>query len=132
MDLFGMVSESTISMLPSVIFGSPHVEMVIADQAVDAELQISSEGVVETAEANAEAVTETIPQTDEILARWDEQKWWDAVPAALAPVVTAPAVSPVKVEEKPEELSASAGLLGAIMALAPWALRRRRKDDSST
>ena len=71
-----------------------------------------------------EVAPENVPQTDEVLSQWDEQKWWDAVPA---PVVAADVVA----AEPQPVTSASSGILGALLALAPRSLRRRKKDESA-
>jgi hypothetical protein len=122
-------SESTISMLPSFISGSAHRMFVVAEQNVDAGLQLVGEAPT-SAEGSAVMSEQSAPQTDEVLSQWDEQKWWDSAQNAAPAAPVATLVAPV--EEKKEQVSASAGILGAILALAPRSLRRRRRDDSST
>ena len=132
LNMSDFVSESTISMLPSFVSGSPQAMVVIAEQSVDAELQVGNRVTTDAMDAGTAAATEQnaqlTPQTDEVLAAWDQQKWWDS--AQTTPVAVIVPANPVA--EAAETKSASAGLLGSLMALAPWALRRRRKDDSST
>ena len=107
---------------------------VVAEQNVDAGLQLVGEAPM-PAEGSAVMSEQSAPQTDEVLSQWDEQKWWDSAQnaAPAAPVATpAPVATVAPVEENTEQVSASAGILGAILALAPRSLRRRRRDDSST
>ena len=122
-NMVDMVSESTISMLPSFVSGSQQPVLVVSEQAVDGntELKASSEVV---SEVSVEVAPENVPQTDEILSQWDEQKWWDAVPAVTS-------VSAVTVPEPQPVTSASSGILGALLALAPRSLRRKKKDESA-
>ena len=117
------VSESTISMLPSFVSGSQQPVIVVSEQTVDGETVLKGSASVVT-ETPVEITPENVPQTDEILSQWDEQKWWDAVPA--------PVVASVAVQQEPQpETSASSGILGALLALAPRSLRRRKKDETS-
>ena len=118
-----VVSESTISMLPAFVSGSQQPVVVVSEQSVDSSVQLKASAPAETANA-VEVAPENVPQTDEILSQWDEQKWWDAVPV---PVVAADVV---KSETQPLS-SASSGILGALLALAPRSLRRRKKDESA-
>jgi parallel beta-helix repeat protein len=122
-NMVDVVSESTISMLPSFVSGSQQPVLVVSEQTVDGntELKASSEVV---SEVSVEVAPENVPQTDEILSQWDEQKWWDAIPAAAS-------VSAVTVPEPQPVTSASSGILGALLALAPRSLRRRKKDESA-
>jgi hypothetical protein len=129
LNMSDFVSESTISMLPSFVSGSPQALVVIAEQSVDAELQIEAADASVAAAEAAEQNAQLTPQTDEVLAAWDQQKWWDSANAAPVAVVV-PATAVAAVENV--ETKSSTGLLGSLMALAPWALLRRRKDDSST
>lgn len=117
-----VVSESTISMLPAFVSGSQQPVVVVSEQTVDSSVQLKSSTPAETL-SPVEIAPEVVPQTDEILSQWDEQKWWDAVPTA---VVAAEAAAP----ETPPVTSASSGILGALLALTPRSLRRRRKDES--
>jgi hypothetical protein len=116
-------------MLPSFVSGSPQALVVIAEQSVDAELQIEAVDASAVATEATEQNAQLTPQTDEVLAAWDQQKWWDSANATPVAVVV-PATAVAAVENV--ETKSSTGLLGSLMALAPWALLRRRKDDSST
>ena len=129
LNMSDFVSESTISMLPSFVSGSPQALVVIAEQSVDAELQIEAVDASAVATEATEQNAQLTPQTDEVLAAWDQQKWWDSANATPVAVVV-PATAVAAVENV--ETKSSTGLLGSLMALAPWALLRRRKDDSST
>jgi hypothetical protein len=129
LNMSDFVSESTISMLPSFVSGSPQALVVIAEQSVDAELQIEAVDASAVAAEATEQNAQLTPQTDEVLAAWDQQKWWDSANATPVAVVV-PATAVAAVENV--ETKSSTGLLGSLMALAPWALLRRRKDDSST
>jgi hypothetical protein len=118
-----VVSESTISMLPAFISGSQQPVIVVSEQSVDSSVQLKGSIPVQTDNA-VEVAPENVPQTDEILSQWDEQKWWDAAPVA---VVTAD----VAKSETQTVTSVSGGILGALLALAPRSLRRRKKDESA-
>ena len=118
-----VVSESTISMLPAFISGSQQPVLVVSEQTVDSSVQLKG-SVPAQAENAVEVAPENVPQTDEVLSQWDEQKWWDAVPAAVV------AADVVAAEPQPVT-SASSGILGALLALAPRSLRRRKKDESA-
>ena len=119
-ELSDMSTESTISMLPSFVSGSAKALIVISAQTVDAEVKLESTDPVA---ANVSGqISETVaPQTDEVLSQWDQQKWWDSAATVVAPA-----------EKAETPVSASVGFLGALLALAPRSLRRRRKDESST
>ena len=118
-----VVSESTISMLPAFVSGSQQPVVVVSEQSVDSSIQLKASVPAESANV-AEVAPENVPQTDEILSQWGEQKWWDAVPvAAMASEVSVPETQPVT--------SAASGILGALLALAPRSLRRRKKDESA-
>jgi hypothetical protein len=122
-NMVDLVSESTISMLPSFVSGSQQPVLLIAEQTVDSSLELKASAQV-TTDSPVEVAPESVPQTDEVLSQWDEQKWWDAVPVpAVASDVTTPEPQPVA--------SASSGILGALLALAPRSLRRRKKDESA-
>ena len=118
-----VVSESTISMLPAFISGSQQPVVVVSEQSVDSSVQLKGSVPVQTDNA-VEVAPENVPQTDEILSQWDEQKWWDAAPVA---VVTAD----VAKSETQTVNPVSGGILGALLALAPRSLRRRKKDESA-
>jgi hypothetical protein len=118
-----VVSESTISMLPAFVSGSQPPVVVVSEQSVDGSVQLKASSPAQ-AENAVEVAPESVPQTDEVLSQWGEQKWWDAVPAAVVVAdVAAPEAEPVT--------SASSGILGALLALAPRSLRRRKKDESA-
>ena len=53
--------------------------------------------------------------TDAVLSKWDEQLWWESQPVAE---------KPVEVEQK----YSAAMFLGALFALAPRSLRRRKDE----
>jgi len=118
-----MVSESTISMLPAFVSGSQQPVVVVSEQSVDSSVQLKASVPVQ-AENTVEVAPENVPQTDEILSQWGEQKWWDAAPVAVV------AAEVAKSETQPVT-SASSGILGALLALAPRSLRRRKKDESA-
>lgn len=122
-NMVDVVSETTISMLPSFVSGSQQPVLVVSEQAVDGDVQLKASAPVAT-ETPVEVAPENVPQTDEILAQWDQQKWWDTVPAAVG-------ASDVAVPEAQPVTSASSGILGALLALAPRSLRRRKKDESA-
>ena len=122
-NMVDVVSESTISMLPSFVSGSQQPVLVVSEQTVDSHTELKASASV-AAEVPAEMAAENVPQTDEILSQWDEQKWWDTVPAAAV-------VTDVTVAESKPVTSASSGILGALLALAPRSLRRRKKDESA-
>jgi hypothetical protein len=73
-----VVSESTISMLPAFVSGSQQPVVVVSEQSVDSGVQLKASVPAQT-ETPVEVAPENVPQTDEILSQWDEQKWWDAV-----------------------------------------------------
>ena len=118
-----MVSESTISMLPAFVSGSQQPVVVVSEQSVDSSVQLKASVPVQTDNA-VEVAPENVPQTDEILSQWGEQKWWDAAPVAVV-------AADVSKSETQPVTSASSGILGALLALAPRALRRRKKDESA-
>ena len=95
----------------------------MSEQTVDSNTELKASASV-AAEVSAEVTAENVPQTDEILSQWGEQKWWDAVPAAAV-------VTEVTVAEPQPVTSASSGILGALLALAPRSLRRRKKDEAA-
>lgn len=118
-----VVSESTISMLPAFISGSQQPVIVVSEQSVDSSVQLKGSIPVQTDNA-VEVAPENVPQTDEILSQWDEQKWWDAAPVAVV-------AADVAKSETQTVNPVSGGILGALLALAPRSLRRRKKDESA-
>ena len=107
-------------MLPSFVSGSAKALIVISAQTVDAEVKLESSDPV-AADVSGQISETVAPQTDEVLSQWDQQKWWDSAATGVAPA-----------EKAETPVSASVGFLGALLALAPRSLRRRRKDQSST
>ncbi len=106
-------------MLPAVVSGSQYIAETVSDE-VPEQPQVAP--LAPVADAAAAMLKVTAPQTDEVLSQWDKQTWWDAaVPTQAAPEVIANA----------DRQNPSIGLLGAILALAPRSLRRRRKDESA-
>jgi hypothetical protein len=77
-------TESSISMLPSVVSGSVY-QPVVRDVFAQAEMQAvvkaidSAESVVKTVDDGKAAA-----QSDEVLSNWDEQLWWDQAQQAPA------------------------------------------------
>lgn len=118
-----VVSETAISMLPAYVSGAQQPVMVVSEQTVDGNVQLKA-SAQDATENSVDVAPENVPQTDEVLSQWDEQKWWDAEPTA---VVSAEA----SVSEPQAVTSASSGILGALLALAPRSLRRRKKDESA-
>jgi hypothetical protein len=124
-------SENTVSMLPAMVSGSryrlPATAVVEAEQQTEAATVAVAEDMTVAEAVAAETGTEApSADTDEVLSRWDEQKWWDsAANHAVNPADPAPAAS------ASPTASASAGLLGALFALTPRSLRRNRKDESA-
>jgi hypothetical protein len=125
-NLLDASTESTISMLPARIAGSSFTE-VIDFNGVDTE-QPGTPGAPgpEVVIPGDETTGVGNAQADQVLAKWDEQLWWDA--PAEAPVVTA--ASEIKESAQKSASSSSAiGFFGALLAFAPRSLRRRISRD---
>jgi len=109
-----LVTESAISMVPAVVDGSQYLPLAAEVLNPNADVALFE---VENA-ANAVPTTEdtaATAQTDSVLSKWDEQTWWESQPVAE---------KPAEVERK----SSTAGFLGALFALAPRSLRRRKDE----
>ncbi len=109
-----LVTESAISMVPAVVDGSQYLPLAAEVRNPNADVALFE---VENA-ANAvptTAGTAATDQTDSVLSKWDEQTWWESQPVAE---------KPAEVELK----SSTAGFLGALFALAPRSLRRRKDE----
>jgi hypothetical protein len=108
-----MVTESAVSMVPAVVDGSQYLPLP-EDAAMNAVREVSAnagEVVVISAEDSA-----TAKQTDSVLSQWDEQLWWESQPKAEKPPESAQKIS-------------KAGLLGALFAMAPRSIRRRKNEE---
>ena len=107
-----MVTESAISMIPAVVDGSQYLpvpEEVAADEPDVRVLPVSEPALV-VPSADELASEE---QTDSILSGWDEHVWWETQPKQERPV---------------EQKAATAGFLGALFALAPRSVKRRKDE----
>ena len=108
-----LVTESAISMVPAVIDGSQYVplpeEVVNPDSEIPVDASDNSANPVPSVEDVA--VTD---QTDSVLSKWDEQVWWESQPVAEQTAAV-------------EQKNSAAGFLGALFALAPRSLRRRKE-----
>jgi hypothetical protein len=109
------VTESAVSMLPAVVDGSQWLplpeEIPVAEAEVSELLTDSTAGMVLSVDDATIA-----EQTDSVLSKWDEQTWWESQPVTQKSVET-------------EQKSFSAGFLGALFALAPRSIRRRKNDE---
>ncbi|MCA9058253.1 MAG: hypothetical protein KDA85_07125 [Planctomycetaceae bacterium] len=112
----------SVSMLNAVEFGTvPSANAVpafAAEKTSDSTATDTNEQTVPSASVlNVKEQLGTV-ESDQVLSDWDSEAWWDD--AAGAPEVVA--------EPATESSSASAGLLGALLALTPKALRRRKRQ----
>lgn len=111
-----IVTESAVSMLPAVVDGSQYIP--VAEETLAAEPEVRVLPVLALDAPEAVPVMDDLvaeDQTDSILSNWDEHAWWESQPQ----------------DEKPVESSkraASAGILGALFALAPRSLKRRKDE----
>ena len=109
-----LVTESAISMVSAVIDGSPYLPLPeeVVNRNSDATMTVidSAANAVPTAEDSA-----ATDQTDSVLSKWDEQVWWESQPVAEKPADA-------------EQKNSAAGFLGALFALAPRSLRRRKDE----
>ena len=111
---------STHSAISSVTFDSRKVKkdslfVAIKGTASDGHAFIAK--AIESG-ANAESTaenTDTTAQTDSILSQWQEHAWWESQPETAKP------------GDVRQEISAT-GLLGALLALTPRSLRRRKHE----
>ena len=109
-----LVTESAISMVPAVIDGSQYLPLPEEAAKLDSDVPMLA---IDSA-ANAVSFVEdsaATDHTDAVLSKWDEQLWWESQPVAE---------KPVEVEQK----NSAAMFLGALFALAPRSLRRRKDE----
>ncbi len=109
-----VVSESTISMLSPPSDGPRSLPLTEEISNAKPEVRVlpieSAANAVSTAEN-----TDTTAQTDSILSQWQEHAWWESLPEIAKPGDVRQKVS-------------AAGLFGALLALAPRSLRRRKDE----
>ncbi|MEJ7591909.1 MAG: GEVED domain-containing protein [Planctomycetaceae bacterium] len=109
-----LVTESAISMVPAVVDGSQYLPLPAEVLNPNSDVPLfeveSAANAVPTAEDTA-----ATDQTDSVLSKWDEQTWWESQPAAEKPA-------------EAERKSSTAAFLGALFALAPRSLRRRKDE----
>lgn len=110
-----MVTESAVSMLPAVVDGSQWLplpeEMPVAEVNVSELLADNAAGIVLS--VDDATITE---QTDSVLSKWDEHTWWESQPVT-------------EKSDGTDQKTLSAGFLGALFALAPRSIRRRRNEE---
>ena len=108
-----MVTESAVSMVPAIVDGSQYLPLP-EEATSDAVSEVSpNDGEVMVINAEDSVAAE---QTDSVLSQWDEQLWWESQPKARKPA------------ESDQKISA-AGFLGALFAMAPRSIRRRKNDE---
>ena len=109
-----LVTESPISMVPAVVDGSQYLPLPeeVVNRSSDATMPVIDSAAHAVPIAEDSAATD---QTDSVLSKWDEQVWWESQPVAE---------KPADVEQK----NSAAGFLGALFALAPRSLRRRKDE----
>ncbi len=109
-----MVSESAISMIPAIVNGSQYTPVPEQDSAGEPDVRMLP---VPEAALIAPSADELVSeeQTDSILSGWDENTWWETQPQQQ------------KQAEK-QQSSAAVGFLGALFALAPRSLKRRKDE----
>jgi hypothetical protein len=109
-----MVTESTISMLPALIDGSQYLPM--PEELLNAKTEVRVLPLESAANTAATIEGEvTTAQTDSILSQWQEHAWWESKPETAIP-------------DKVSQKTSAAGFLGALFALAPRSLRRRKDE----
>ena len=107
-----IVTESAVSMVPAIVEGSQYLPLPAEENpAVSSVSPVNGEVEVISA---ADAVA--VEQTDSVLSKWDEQLWWESQPQAEKPAVSDQRVS-------------AAGFLGALFAMAPRSIRRRKSEE---
>ena len=111
-----MVTESTISMLPATIDGSQYLPLPEATPNAKPEVRgLPLEGAASSVPTLEEA--DTTAQTDSILAQWQEHAWWEAQRGTAK-------------TENVQQKTSAAGFLGALFALTPRSLRRRKDKEN--
>jgi hypothetical protein len=107
-----MVTESAVSMIPAIVDGSQYLpvpEEVLVTETEISELPMDGvQEVINPADGSVE--------TDSVLSAWDQQVWWESQPVANE-------TSETKVKPL------TAGFLGALFALAPRSIRRRKNEE---
>ncbi|MFN9718122.1 MAG: GEVED domain-containing protein, partial [Planctomycetota bacterium] len=122
-------TESAISMLPAVISGSEY-QAVVSDVFQPAEMKPVVQPVP-SAEPVGIMETELADQADEILSSWDQQLWWDASENEQSAVIAAEPAAAIRsvTDGTSKTRSGTVGFFGALLALAPKSLRRRRAKE---
>ncbi len=108
-----MVTESAVSMIPAIVDGSQYLPLTDAATSIAVSEITSNDADVVVINAEDSIVT---ADTDSVLSQWDEQLWWEAQPKAEKPA------------ESNQKIS-TAGFLGALFAMAPRSIRRRKNDE---
>ena len=114
-DLFSM--QSTVGMLTPAVFD----EVVVATERHAVEeippVRVDVDNLLDGDEISELVQPETSSETDSVLAEWDQQIWWDHS-------------SKTSEETSSENEAHSAGVLGALFAMAPRSMRKRRKPET--
>ena len=107
-----IVTESAVSMVPAIIDGSQYLPLPEEENVtVMPASPFNGEAEVVSAEDSV-----AVEQTDSVLSKWDEHLWWESQPQAEKPAVSDQKVS-------------AAGFLGALFAMAPRSIRRRKSEE---
>lgn len=107
-----IVTESAVSMVPAIVDGSQYLPLP-AEEILTVSPASPVNGEVEVVSAEDSVAVE---QTDSVLSKWDEQLWWESQPQAEKSAVSDQKVS-------------AAGFLGALFAMAPRSIRRRKNEE---
>ena len=114
-DLFSM--QSTVGMLTPAVID----EVVVATERHAVEevppVRVDFDNLLDGDEISELVQPETSSETDSVLAEWDQQIWWDHS-------------SKTSEETSSENEAHSAGVLGALFAMAPRSMRKRRKPET--
>jgi len=109
-----MISESAISMIPAVVDGSQYVQVPEEQSAAEPDVRPLPVPEAALVASSADALVSE-EHTDSILSGWDANAWWETQPQQEKQAET-------------QQRSASVGFLGALFALAPRSLKRRKDE----
>ena len=109
-----MVTESAISMVPAVVDGSQYLPLPEELATRETEVRVMRLDSAANAVPSVEGLA-VAEQVDSVLSQWNEHAWWESKSVSENPAA--------------RELKATpAGFLGALFALAPRSLRRRKDE----
>ncbi len=123
-------SESAISMLPAVISGSEY-QAVVSDAFQPSEMKPVVQ-LLQPIEPEKIVDADATQDADEILSNWDQQLWWDESETempAVAPEAPVASAQTTTTASTSDTRAGAVGFFGALLALAPKSLRRRREKE---